>query len=106
MIAYVPADLVATAVGGGGAGSVLVATLVGVSAYLNGFAALPLISGLVEQGMTPGAGLAFLVAGSVTSLPAAIAVWALAKREVFVLYVVLALTGSLASGLLFQAWRA
>ena len=106
MIAFVPADWVATAVGGEGLMSVLVATLVGVPAYLNGFAALPLVSGLVEQGMAPGAGLAFLVAGGVTSLPAAIAVWALAKRTVFALYVGFALTGSLASGLLFQAWLA
>ena len=104
MIAYVPADLVARAVGGEGVGSIAVATLVGVPAYLNGYAALPLVSGLVEQGMAPGAGLAFLVAGGVTSLPAAIAVWALARRPVFVLYVALALAGSLISGLLFQAW--
>ena len=104
MIAFVPAEWVATAVGGEGFLSVLIATLVGVPAYLNGYAALPLVSGLVEQGMAPGAGLAFLVAGGVTSLPAAIAVWALAKRAVFALYVGFALTGSLASGLLFQAW--
>ena len=104
MVAYLPAELVVSAVGGEGVASVLVATLVGVPAYLNGYAALPLVSGLVEQGMAPGAGLAFLVAGGVTSLPAAIAVWALAKRAVFALYVGLALTGSLASGLLFQAW--
>ncbi|QBF32120.1 permease [Thalassococcus sp. S3] len=104
MIAFVPAEWVATAVGGDGIGSVLIATLVGVPAYLNGYAALPLVSGLIEQGMAPGAGMAFLVAGGVTSLPAAIAVWALAKRQVFALYVGLALSGSLASGLLFQAW--
>jgi uncharacterized membrane protein YraQ (UPF0718 family) len=104
MVAFVPADLVVRLVGGEGIGSILMATLVGVPAYLNGYAALPLVSGLVEQGMVPGAGLAFLVAGGVTSLPAAIAVWALAKRSVFVLYIALALSGSLASGLLFQAW--
>ncbi len=106
MIAFVPADLVARAVGGEGIGSILIATLVGVPAYLNGYAALPLVSGLVEQGMAPGAGLAFLVAGGVTSLPAAIAVWVLAKRSVFILYVSLALSGSMVSGLLFQAWIA
>lgn len=106
MIAYVPADLVARAVGGEGVGSILTATLVGVPAYLNGYAALPLVSGLVEQGMAPGAGLAFLVAGGVTSLPAAIAVWALAKPRVFFLYVAFALSGSLVSGMLFQAWVA
>ena len=104
MIRFVPAEWVAQAVGGEGMAPILIATLVGVPAYLNGYAALPLVSGLVEQGMAPGAGLAFLVAGGVTSLPAAIAVWALAKRAVFALYVALALTGSLASGLLFQTW--
>ena len=56
--------------------------------------------------MAPGAGLAFLVAGGVTSLPAAIAVFALVKRPIFALYIALALTGSFASGLLFQAWAA
>lgn len=106
MIAFVPATLVASAVGGEGIGSILTAALVGVPAYLNGYAALPLVSGLVEQGMAPGAGLAFLIAGGVTSLPAAIAVWALAKRSVFVLYIAFALSGSLVSGLLFQAWVA
>jgi uncharacterized membrane protein YraQ (UPF0718 family) len=106
MLAYVPADWIASALGGTGFLPILTATLIGVPAYLNGYAALPLVSGLVEQGMAPGAGLAFLVAGGVTSLPAAIAVFALVKRLVFVLYIVLALLGSLASGLLFQAWLA
>lgn len=47
---------------------------------------------------------AFPLPGGVTSLPATIAVWALAKRAVFALYAGSALSGSLASGLLFQAW--
>ena len=106
MLAFVPAEWIASALGGEGITPILTATLVGVPAYLNGYAALPLVSGLVEQGMAPGAGLAFLVAGGVTSLPAAIAVFALVKRPVFALYIVLALSGSLASGLLYQAWLA
>ena len=106
MLAYVPAEWIASAVGGTGIASIVTATLVGVPAYLNGYAALPLVSGLVEQGMAPGAGLAFLVAGGVTSLPAAIAVFALVKRPVFALYIALALTGSMASGIIYQAWLA
>jgi uncharacterized membrane protein YraQ (UPF0718 family) len=80
-------------------------TLIGVPAYLNGYAALPLVGGLIGQGMAPGAGLAFLVAGGVTSLPAAIAVWALVKPRVFALYIALSLTGAFAVGLLFQLWQ-
>jgi uncharacterized membrane protein YraQ (UPF0718 family) len=72
---------------------IVTATLVGVPAYLNGYAALPLVGGLIEQGMAPGAGMAFLVAGGVTSIPASMAVWALAKPQVFALYIGLSLTG-------------
>lgn len=104
MLAYVPADLVTRALGGSGVEPIVLATLVGVPAYLNGYAALPLVGGLIGQGMAPGAGLAFLVAGGVTSLPAAIAVFALVKRRVFVLYLSLALLGSFLAGLLFQFW--
>lgn len=104
MLAWVPADLIVTALGGDGLLPVVSATLVGVPAYLNGYAALPLVSGLIEQGMVPGAGLAFLVAGGVTSIPAAIAVFALVRLRVFALYIAFALSGSLAAGLLYQQW--
>lgn len=106
MVAYVPADWIASALGGKGLAPILTATIVGVPAYLNGYAALPLVAGLIDQGMAPGAGLAFLVAGGVTSLPAAIAVFALVRRPVFALYLGFALIGSFSSGLLFQAWLA
>ncbi len=106
MLAYVPASWVASAVGGTGIGSIAVATLVGVPAYLNGYAALPLVGGLMSQGMDGGAGMAFLVAGGVTSLPAAVAVFALVKRPVFALYVGLSLGGAFLSGLLYQGWMA
>lgn len=102
MLAWIPAELVATTLGGDGLLPVITAVLVGVPAYLNGYAALPLIGGLMGQGMTPGAGMAFLIAGGVTSMPAAIAVWALARPPVFMAYVGFALTGSLALGLAFN----
>lgn len=104
MLAYVPAQSITALLGGTGVGPVVTATLVGVPAYLNGYAALPLVGGLIGQGMSPGAGLAFLVAGGVTSIPAAIAVWALARPRVFALYIGLSLTGAFTAGLLYQVW--
>jgi uncharacterized membrane protein YraQ (UPF0718 family) len=104
MLAWVPAELVSQSLGGTGIVPIAIATLVGVPAYLNGYAALPLVSGLIDQGMAPGAGMAFLVAGGVSSLPAAIAVWALVRKEVFLLYLGVALTGSFAIGLAYQFW--
>ena len=104
MVAWIPAETVTATLGGDGLLPILTATLVGIPAYLNGYAALPLVAGLIDQGMAPGAGLAFLVAGGVTSIPAAMAVWALARPRVFALYIGLSLTGAFASGLLFQVW--
>ena len=104
MLAFIPAETITSVLGGTGVAPIAIATVVGVPAYLNGYAALPLVGGLISQGMAPGAGLAFLVAGGVTSLPAAIAVWALVKPRVFVLYIALSLSGAFITGLLFQAW--
>jgi hypothetical protein len=69
--------------------------------YLNGYAALPLVGGLIERGMAPGAAMAFLVAGGVTSIPAAIAVFALARLPVFLAYLAFALIGATAAGIAF-----
>ncbi|ULB12485.1 ArsP (plasmid) [Cereibacter azotoformans] len=104
MLAWVPAETITALLGGTGVGPIALASLVGVPAYLNGYAALPLVGGLIGQGMAPGAGLAFLVAGGVTSLPAAIAVWALVKPRIFGLYILLSLSGAFTAGLLFQLW--
>ena len=104
MVAYVPGEAIARSVGGEGLGTIALAALVGVPAYLNGYAALPLVAGLTEQGMSAGAGMAFLLAGGVSSLPAAIAVWALARPPVFALYLGFALLGSMLAGLAWQGW--
>jgi uncharacterized protein len=104
MVAYVPTELIAGTLGGDGVGTIGLAAVVGIPAYLNGYAALPLVSGLMEQGMSAGAAMAFLVAGGVSSLPAAVAVWALVRPPVFALYLTLALIGSFAAGLAFQVW--
>ncbi|MEQ8391577.1 MAG: permease [Thalassospira sp.] len=104
MVAYIPAESVSGLLGGEGIGPIAIATIVGVPAYLNGYAALPIMEGLIAQGMQSGAAMAFLVAGGVSSIPAAIAVFALVKRPVFALYLAYALFGSFAIGVISQVW--
>jgi len=106
MLAYIPAETIAAYLGGSGLQPIALSTVIGVPAYFNGYAALPLVAGLMEQGMTPGAGMAFLIAGGVTSIPAAVAVWALVKPRVFGLYIGLSLGGAFLAGMLFQLWSA
>jgi len=68
-------------------------------AYLNGYAAVGLLGGLIEQGMAQGAAMAFVLAGGVSCIPAAIAVWALVKPRVFAAYLGIAFVGSIIAGL-------
>ena len=103
MVAWMPPGLIAEHLGGAGWQAIPLSVVLGVPAYLNGFAAIPLIGELMNMGMMPGAALAFLTAGAVTSIPAAMAVYALVKPPVFLWYLAIALTGSLASGFAFQA---
>lgn len=102
LIAYVPADLIAQVIGGEGILPILIGAVVGAPAYLNGYAAVPLVGGLLEQGMSPGAAMSFMIAGGVSSIPAAIAVWALVKPRVFVAYLGLALAGATLAGLIWN----
>ena len=102
MIAYLSSEWIATYVGSENAFAIPIAAVVGAPSYLNGYAAIPLVSGLMEIGMTPAAALAFMTAGAVSSIPAAIAVWALVKRPVFALYLALGVGGSVLTAFLYQ----
>lgn len=102
MLTYIPGELIAQSLGSGGLIGIILAALVGIPAYLNGYAALPLMSGLVNAGMDPGAAMAFLIAGGVSSIPAAIAVFALVRLPVFMAYIVIAFAGAVLSGVLFS----
>ncbi|MCY4291263.1 MAG: permease [Roseovarius sp.] len=102
MIRYIPAETIATILGGDGLGPILLGALVGMPAYLNGYAAVPLIDGLLEQGMAQGAAMSFIIAGGVSSIPAAIAVWALVKPRVFAAYIGLAIIGAVFAGFAWQ----
>ncbi len=102
MLAYVSPNWISDYVGADNIFAIPLAAVVGVPSYLNGYAAIPLISGLLEMGMTPGAAMAFITAGAVSSIPAAIAVFALVKKPVFALYIFLGLVGSISTAWLYQ----
>jgi len=102
LVTYVPADLIARVVGGEGLGSIVISALVGMPAYLNSYVAPPLLAGLMDQGMGKGAAMAFMIAGSVSSIPAMAAVWSLVRPQVFASYLGLGFAGAVLSGILFQ----
>jgi hypothetical protein len=79
------------------------AVFVGAPAYIDGYAALPLTRGLIDNGMSEGAAMAFLISGGVVSVWGAIAIAPVLKLKPFLLYLLLAVLGSLAAGYVF--WR-
>jgi len=102
LVTYVPADMIAGLVGGEGIMPIGIAALVGMPAYLNSYVAPPLLAGLMEQGMSNGAAMAFMISGAVSSVPAMAAVWSLVKKPVFAAYIGLGLSGAVVSGIIFQ----
>lgn len=101
MIFYVPAEAIASVVGGNGLLPIVLSALVGIPAYLNSYIAPPLVAGMIQQGMSSGSGMAFIVAGAVSSIPAMTAVFALVRRSVFVAYLALGFFGAVLSGVIF-----
>jgi uncharacterized membrane protein YraQ (UPF0718 family) len=95
---YVPSEWVAGVLGHQNPWAIPAAALLGVPAYASNLTALPMLSGLLAQGLSPSAALAFLISGPITTLPAMAAVWGLASRRVFALYVSFALVGAVVLG--------
>lgn len=101
LIRYIPAEWIGSALGGDGIRPILLGAVLGAPAYLNGYAAVPLIGGLIEQGMSQGAAMSFVIAGGVSCVPAAVAVWALVKPRIFAAYLAFAIVGAIIAGLIW-----
>ncbi len=101
LITYVPAALIAQVVGGEGVTPVVISAIVGIPTYLNSYVAPPLVAGLMEQGMSAASGMAFMLAGAISSIPAMTAVWSLVRPSVFAAYLGLGLVGAVSLGLVF-----
>jgi hypothetical protein len=102
MLAYVSPEWIGSLVGGESLFAIPLAAIVGIPSYLNGYAAIPLVASLLDMGMSPGAAMTFITSGAVSSIPAALAVYALVRKPVFALYLALGLVGSILAGYAYQ----
>lgn len=98
----VPEDWIEAAFGDQSLASVPLAAIVGAPLYVDGYAALPLVRSFMEMGMSFGAALAFMISGAAVSLYAFVAVIAIVRTRVVVLYLCLAVLGAVASGYVAQ----
>lgn len=99
---YVPQSVIVSLLGSGNPSAIVISAVVGIPVYATNLTALPLISGLLQQGMLPGAALAFLLAGPATTIPAMTAVYGIARPRVFVVYLSAILVGAIALGYAYQ----
>ncbi len=104
MVVYLPAETISQWIPMDSLLIIPMAALVGVPTYLNGYAAIPLASGLMESGFGGGAVLTFLSAGAMTSIPAAVAVYSLVKKNIFLWYITLSLVGSIIVGFTYHTY--
>ena len=98
---YVPESWITSVLGARNEWAIVTAALFGIPVYTSNLMAMPLIGGLLAQGMHPAAALAFLIAGPTTTIPAMSAVWGLVNRRVFALYVGISLVGAIMLGYLY-----
>ena len=98
VIRAIPTVWVTDLLGQGASGAVPLAALVGIPAYVNTEASLPLVAALVDGGMGTGAALAFLVTGAGASIGSVSGLLVIARRRVVALVVGILLAGGMALG--------
>lgn len=90
----VPPAWVSSLLGAGRWYGVLLAGLLGVPLYACGGGAVPVIAGLLAQGMSPGAALAFFLAGPATRVASLAALGTLLNRRALIGYVAYVVVGA------------
>lgn len=98
----IPASWVATLFGSGNIYNVPLAATLGLPLYINSEASLPLIRALLDNGMSQGAALAFLISGSGTSIGAITGALTIARWRIVGIVVATLWIGAILAGILFN----
>ncbi len=101
MTAWLPPAIIAQWLGTGSS-AIPLAVLIGLPVYINGLAAIPFVTGLIQLGMSPAAALAFMLATTATGFAVLTTLWALVQPKVFALYLAFAIFGALIAGYAYQ----
>ena len=102
IVTLVPVSWITALVGQKSFLSLVLAALIGLPLPVNQIPIIPIMAGLLQRGIDPGAALTLFLAGPVSSLPAIIALAGMFKKRVLVVFLGVSLTGSILLGWLFQ----
>jgi hypothetical protein len=102
LTALVPPDAVAAYVGGGLL-AMVAAVLIGVPLYVCSVGSIPIALGLMHAGASPGAALAFMIAGPATNAATVAVTWRVLGRRAGFVYLLSVLITAIGSGFAFDA---
>ena len=98
---FLSPDLVGSVLGSGSRWAVPAGVLLGIPLYACGGGAIPIVETMIRLGMTPGAALAFFIAGPATKFHTIGALGAEFGRRVLVWYLIVMSTGALVWGYVY-----
>jgi uncharacterized protein len=99
---FIPSGWIAAVFGAQNIFAVPLAALVGIPLYVNGDSSIPLIQTLMQNGVSSGAMLAFMVTGPGTSAGAIAGILTIMKKKAVALYVMYLLVGAILVGYLYD----
>jgi hypothetical protein len=89
---------------GGGLFAMVIMTFFGMPVYICATAAIPLALSFIHMGASPGAALAFLIAGPAANSASIATVWEMMGKKATVIYVMTVGLGAILSGLFFDTF--
>jgi len=99
----VPSGWIASAVGGNSLGANLFASVAGAFMYFATLTEVPILQGLISNGMGDGPALALLLAGPALSLPNMLVIRSVMGTKKTIVFVLLVVVMATISGMLFGA---
>ncbi|MDT8441775.1 MAG: permease [Desulfuromonadales bacterium] len=102
IVTLVPVAWITTLVGQKSLVSVVMAALIGLPLPANQIPIIPILAGLLQRGIDPGAALTLLLAGPVSSLPAIVALAGMFRRRVLGVFLGVSIGLSILLGWLYQ----
>lgn len=100
---YIPNDFLASIAGSNNPLAVPLATIIGIPLYSNAAGTIPIVSVLIDKGMSIGTALAFMMAVTALSLPEFIILRRVLKSRLIVIYASIVGLGIIFTGYLFNA---
>jgi uncharacterized membrane protein YraQ (UPF0718 family) len=98
----IPAEWVSTLFGGDNHFSILLSATLGAPLYVNTEASMPLVRALIDNGMSQGAALAFLITGAGTSVGALTGALTIARWRVIALVIATLWVGAVVIGSVYD----